>query len=89
MSDPIAQRLMQFVETTFSNRLSAGEPLTLATPLFSTQLIDSMGMIELLAFIERAFGVSWDATLEELTQLDTPMRLAQEIAKRRPAQEPA
>ena len=89
MSDEMAQRLMRFVEATFANRLAAGEPLTLATPLFSSQLIDSMGLIELLAFIEREFEVSWDATLEELTRLDTPAQLAREIAARRQAQEPA
>ena len=89
MSDEIMRRLMQFVAATFANRFTAGEPLAPTTPLFSTQVIDSMGLIELLAFIEREFEVSWDATLEELMRLDTPAQLAREIAARRQAQEPA
>ena len=59
------------------------ETLSPSTPLFSSQIIDSMGLIEFVAFLEREFGVSIDATVEELTILDTAARLAEEIERLR------
>ena len=80
-SSDIAQRLIDFVRSSFSGRLKAGETPTSSTPLFSSRLVDSMGLIELIAFIEREFHVILTDTMEELTALDTIGRLASEIER--------
>ena len=82
MSNPLAARLLEFVQSTFGRR-SKGKPIEPTTPLFSTQIIDSMGMVELLSFVEQACGISWDPTVEELTELDTVERIADALAKKR------
>lgn len=79
MSAETAQRILQFIQQTFPRRLTPGRALEPSTPLFSSQVIDSMGLVELLVFVERELGVSLDATIEELTTLDTAANLASHI----------
>jgi acyl carrier protein len=40
-------------------------------PLFSSGIIDSFGVLELIAFLEDSFGISIDTTKHELTEFDT------------------
>lgn len=87
MSARTSDRILAFVQETFRNRLDPGQGLSSSTPLFSSQLIDSMGLIELLAFLEKEFGVSMDATVDELTKLDTAANLAHEIERLQQARE--
>lgn len=82
MSSPLATQLLEFVRSTFARR-SKGQPIEATTPLFSSGLVDSMGMVEFLSFIEQECGVSWDPTVEELTQLDTIERLADALSRKR------
>ena len=81
MSSPIAEQLIAFVRQAFGSPCPSDPPLGPATPLFSSRLIDSMGLVELTAFVERTFGVPLDLTVEELTTLDTAERLADFIAR--------
>ena len=85
MAASITDRMLAFVKEAFGSRLDPGEALSPSTPLFSSRLIDSMGLIEFVAFLEREFGVSIDATVDELTTLDTAERLAGEIERLRGA----
>ena len=77
----VTGRILEFVGKTFGHRLGSGQALSSSSPLFSSQIVDSMGLIELLAFLEREFGVSIDATVDELTKLDTASNLAEEIER--------
>ena len=86
MQTDTTERLLTFVARTFKTH-QAGTSLSPASPLFSSRLIDSMGLIELIAFIEREFGVVLEATVEELTALDTIERLASEIDRLRKAKQ--
>jgi len=80
MPDAQTDRLLAFVTQTFAGRIrQRGLALEPSTPLFSNGLIDSMGLIELLAFAEREFRVSLDATVTELTALDTADALIRHI----------
>lgn len=81
MSDAITERLLDFIRATFPNRLTRGEQLQPSTPLFSSQLIDSMGLVELLVFVDREFGVTLQATMDELMELNTASNLSQHIAE--------
>ena len=46
------------------------------TPLFSTGIIDSFGVLELIAFLEDTFGVEIDPARHELTEFDTATKIA-------------
>ena len=81
MSSDTTHRLLSFVTNTFGARLGSGTVVEPSSALFSNGLIDSMGLIELLAFVEREFGLAWDITGEELATLDTAERLAHEIER--------
>ena len=47
-----------------------------ATPLFSTGIIDSFGVLELIAFLEGTFGVEIDPAKSELLEFDTVAKMA-------------
>lgn len=46
-------------------------PLTAETPLFSTGIVDSFGVLELIAFLEQQFAVDIDPATHELEEFDT------------------
>jgi acyl carrier protein len=46
------------------------------SPLFSSGVIDSFGLLELIAFLEDAYGVTIDPVRHDLMTLDTPRRIA-------------
>jgi acyl carrier protein len=53
-----------------STRISA------ESPLFSSGVIDSFGLLELIAFLEDTYGVTIDPLRHDLRTLDTPRRIA-------------
>jgi acyl carrier protein len=58
-------------------RLAAGSRrLGVDSPLFSSGVIDSFGLLELIAFLEDTFGVTIDPVRHDLVALDTPRRIA-------------
>ena len=83
MSRAVADRLLEHLRALCAVRLKRDETLQPFTPLFSSRLIDSMGVVELLAFAEREFGVILNVTLEELTEMDTAARLVERIEQLR------
>lgn len=78
MSKEMAQEILKFVSETFPAQVKP-EDLKMTTPLFSSQMIDSLGMVELLAFMEQKFRVTLTMTMGELKKLDTAAQLASYI----------
>jgi acyl carrier protein len=48
-----------------------GRELTHDTPLFSTGVIDSFGVLELIAFLEDTFRITIDTNRHDLSEFDT------------------
>lgn len=65
----------QFVETTFANRLGNGS-LGDQDPLFSSGLVDSFGVLELIAFLEERFAVEIDTVRYHPSDFDTITKIA-------------
>lgn len=58
-------------------RLAVGSTrLSPESPLFSSGVIDSFGLLELIAFLEDTYGVTIDPVRHDLRALDTPRRIA-------------
>jgi len=49
-------------------------------PLFSTGVIDSFGVLELIAFLEQQFGVEIDPARHEIEEFDSVARMASLVA---------
>jgi acyl carrier protein len=64
--DPI----VQFIQSRFAGAL-AGRPPGPDDPLFSSGIIDSFGVLELIAFLEDTFQVTIDTDRHELAEFDT------------------
>ena len=45
-------------------------------PLISSGIVDSFGVLEVIAFLEDTFGVTIDPTRHELTEFETVNRIA-------------
>ena len=85
MPGGVTDRLLEFLGPVCRARMKRGEALHASTPLFSSRLVDSMGLVELLACVEREFGVVLDVTLDELAGMDTAEQLSQRIEQLRHA----
>jgi acyl carrier protein len=51
-----------------------------ATPLFSSNLLDSFSIVDLMMFIEKQAGIrldTWDVTLENLDSIERILRYVQ------------
>ena len=58
-------------------RASTGaKPLDADAPLFSSGIVDSFGVLELIAFLDDAFGVDIDPARHELAEFDTIAKIA-------------
>jgi len=77
------EAILDFVRAQF--KASIGK-LTLQrdTPLFSTGIIDSFGVLELIAFLEDRFGVEIDPARHELNEFDTAAKVATLVAQLAP-----
>jgi acyl carrier protein len=78
-------QILAFLERHFEASL-AGRRLDDDTPLFSTGIVDSFGVLELIAFLEETFGVDVDPGRHDLADLDTVAKIAALVATLRPAQ---
>jgi acyl carrier protein len=62
------------IKTYLSDRLGVDvSDLTDASPLFSSSLVDSFSLVELITFIETAGGIkvdAWDVTLENFDSIE-------------------
>ena len=70
--------ILDFVRITFRTHQNPAS-LGPSSPLFSNGRIDSLGLVELLAFIQQEFGVSLDFSVGEFKKLDTAANLAARI----------
>lgn len=64
-----AAPLLDFLERNF--RTPASTPITLDTPLLNEQILDSMGITLLAAFIEEQWGIPFDGTELRTGRLET------------------
>ncbi|MCC2633690.1 MAG: phosphopantetheine-containing protein [Ramlibacter sp.] len=67
-----SQDLIDFLR----NELHVEEPLDPGTPLFSTGLLDSVAMLNVIAFVEERAKITVSAGDVTLENFDTPERIA-------------
>lgn len=60
----------EFVQTRFRNALR-GRGVEPQDPLISTGVIDSFGVLEVIAFLEETFHVTIDPSQHELSEFET------------------
>jgi acyl carrier protein len=65
-----------FLKTRFHASLTAGGDLGPDAPLFTSGIVDSFGVLEVIAFLEDTFDISIDMSRHELTEFDTVNRIA-------------
>jgi acyl carrier protein len=53
------------------------------TPLFSSGIVDSFGVLELIAFLDDTFSVNIDPARHELGEFDTIAKIAALVARLR------
>ena len=79
------QTIRQFIQDTFRPQVrdpKFGDD----TPLFTSGIIDSFGVLELIAFLEDTFAVSIDPGRQEITDFDTVSKIAVLIQRLRSPQ---
>ncbi|HEX4935408.1 MAG TPA: acyl carrier protein [Gemmatimonadaceae bacterium] len=59
--------------------------LTPTTPLISGGILDSLATLELVSYLEQAFGIQLEAHEVDTERLDTLERIASVVAAKRPA----
>jgi acyl carrier protein len=69
------EQIAAFLLSRFRASLRRSE-LGFDDPLISTGIIDSFGMLEVLAFLEDTFGVTIDPMEQEITELETVRQIA-------------
>ena len=75
--------VFQFVRKRFP--LAVRRELAADDPLFSSGIIDSFGVLELIAFLEDQFAVSIDPSRHELTEFDTVNKIIELVERVRRA----
>ena len=76
-----AAAIREFVAARFGRAMR--HELTLDEPLFSSGLIDSFGVLELIVFLEDTFRITIDPGVHELTEFDTISRIAGLVSRAR------
>ena len=80
-----AETVTAFLTSRFHASLWGGQ-LGVDDPLFSSGIVDSFGVLELIAFLEDTFHVSIDTAQHELLEFDSVNRIATLVERaRRPA----
>ena len=70
----MTERIRDFIQTTFRPG-AHGKTLDDETALFSSGIIDSFGVLQLIAFLEDTFHVEIDTSRHELTDFDTVRKI--------------
>jgi acyl carrier protein len=73
-----------FLQSRFRSAL-AGRTIGDDDRLFSAGIIDSFGVLELIAFLEDTFGISIDTARHDLTEFDTIAKIAALVERVRAA----
>jgi len=76
------QAIRQFIRSRFRASIGRGA-IDRDTPLFSSGIVDSFGVLELIAFLEDTFAVAIDPARHELTEFDTVCKIATLVTKLR------
>ena len=71
----MVETVLAFVRRQFTASIG-NRPIDAHTPLFSTGIVDSFGVLELIAFLEDTFGVDIDPARHELSEFDTAAKIA-------------
>jgi acyl carrier protein len=74
-----------FIRLRFRSSLRGGA-LEPDDPLFSTGVIDSFGVLELIAFLEDSFQVTIDTGRHELSEFDSVNRIVELVGRVRQGQ---
>jgi acyl carrier protein len=74
-----ARRVLDLI----SDELGLEPDLQLDTPIFSSGLLDSIDIINLLLILEEAFGVRIEPSKVDIDHLDTAIRIAGTLQRRR------
>ena len=69
------QTIANFLVQRFRAAIRRGE-IGFDEPLISSGIVDSFGVLEVIAFLEDTFGVDIDPTRHELTEFETVNRIA-------------
>ena len=72
--DSREQVILTYVRAHFGRSIS-GADIGPETPLFSSNLIDSFGVLELIAFIEGTFHVEIELSAHDLEDFDTAKKI--------------
>jgi acyl carrier protein len=71
----VEETILEFIRTRF--RAAIGRTtLDRDTTLFSSGIVDSFGVLELIAFIEERFGIDIDPARHQLEEFDTVAKIA-------------
>jgi acyl carrier protein len=71
----VEDTILEFLRTRF--RASIGRTaIDRDTHLFSTGVVDSFGVLELISFLEQQFGVEIDPARHEIDEFDSVARIA-------------
>ena len=63
--------------------LPAAKAFDRDTPLFSSGVVDSFGVLELIAFLEDTFGITIDTAQHDLHEFDTIEKIERLVARER------
>jgi acyl carrier protein len=70
----MSDEILAFIRDRFRAAVGA-RPLTIDTALFSSGIVDSFGVLELIAFLEDRFGVEIDPARHDLAEFDTVAKI--------------
>lgn len=76
------QTIVAFLVARFRASLRRGD-LGFDEPLISSGVVDSFGMLELIAFLEDTFGVTIDPSQHDLIEFETVNSIAIMVTKER------
>lgn len=74
-----ANQVRRFIEQTFRANV-AGRQVSDDTPLFSSGIVDSFGVLHLIAFLEEMFRIEIDTVRHELADFDTVAKIVDLVA---------
>jgi acyl carrier protein len=78
----VEKEVLQFIQKTFRAQVAL-TPVENDTPLFSSGIVDSFGVLEVISFLEDTFEIEIDMTQHDLSAFDTVRKIAALVAKLR------
>ncbi len=78
----VEEEVRQFIQKAFRAQVAL-TPVEDDTPLFSSGIIDSFGVLELISFLDDTFEIEIDTTQYDLRAFDTVCKIGALVAKLR------